>query len=49
MGVQTKNLTYNFLKKTIIFLPVAVRQFRLFSNSYKFRENQSDVALSIPT
>jgi hypothetical protein len=26
MGGETKNKTYNFLKKIIIFLPVAARQ-----------------------
>jgi hypothetical protein len=37
MGVQTKNKTYNFLKKRIIFLPVAVRQQQLSVFDLEFK------------
>jgi hypothetical protein len=59
-GVQTKNKTYNFLKKRIIVLPVAVRQqqhrlsvfeleFQLTFASNSHVESKGNIRINITT
>jgi hypothetical protein len=60
LEVKTKNFTYNFLNKAIIFLPVAVRQqqqrlsvfeleFQLTLSSNSHVESKGNIPINIPT